>query len=93
MRIARYECAHTNKMKMNLQKIKEMNWREFFKKNKYGVVSVLMLIIYAYAVLLAISFIAYGVRSAFQIDESAANQITTFDMEGYEKIRERFGLE
>ena len=79
-------------MKINLQKIKETNWKEFFKKNKYGVVSVLMLIIYAYAVLSAISFVAYGVRSAFQIDESAASQITTFDMEGYEKIRERFGL-
>ncbi len=79
-------------MKINLQKIKEMNWKEFFKKNKYGVVSILMLAVYAYAVLSAISFIAYGVRSAFQIDDSAANQVTDFDMKGYNKIEERFGL-
>ena len=68
-----------------------MNWKEFSRKQ---IRSCFYFDAGCICLRGAFGNIVYSlwVRSAFQIDDSAANQVTDFDMKGYNKIEERFGL-
>jgi len=62
------------------------------KKNRYSLVSVLILAGYFYAVFWAVSFVVVSVREAFSLDaETAARQVVTFDIKSYEKVSRRIG--
>ena len=80
-------------MKKNiLTQIKEINYRKFAQRNRYGIISVVILIVYFYATFSAVSFLVKNMRLAFSIDDNAAkNQIVKFNLEKYEKIKARFG--
>ncbi|MBI5913003.1 hypothetical protein HY839_01015 [Candidatus Azambacteria bacterium] len=79
-------------IKIDLKKIKELNWILFFKQNKYSFISLFMLALYFYATFFAVVFIVKNARHAFDIDEQAAERtVVTFDTEGYASIARRFG--
>ncbi len=81
-------------MKININKLKNINWGAAVKKNKYGLVSVVILLVYFYATFSAISFIVRNVRTAFSInDELAKKQAIHLNFDDYEAIAKRFHLE
>ena len=79
-------------MKINLNNIRQIDWVGLAKKNRYSLLSVLILTGYFYAVFWAISFVVVSVREAFSLDpETAAKQVVTFDLKSYEKVARRIG--
>jgi len=79
-------------MRININQIKQIDWIGLAKKNRYSLVSVLILAGYFYAVFWAISFVVVSVREAFSLDpETAAKQVVTFDLKNYEKVSRRIG--
>ncbi|KKT60876.1 MAG: hypothetical protein UW55_C0043G0010 [Candidatus Giovannonibacteria bacterium GW2011_GWA2_44_26] len=79
-------------MRININQIKQIDWVGLAKKNRYSLVSVLILVGYFYAVFWAVSFVVVGVRDAFSLDpETAARQVVTFDLKSYEKVARRIG--
>ena len=79
-------------MKINLDSIKQIDWVGLAKKNRYSLVSVLILAGYFYAVFWAVSFVVVSVREAFSFDqETVAKQVVTFDLKSYEKVARRIG--
>jgi len=79
-------------MRININQIKQIDWVGLAKKNRYSLVSVLILVGYFYAVFWAVSFVVVGVRDAFSLDpETAARQVVTFDLKSYEKVTRRIG--
>lgn len=78
-------------MKINLDRVRQIDWLSAAAKNRYSLVSVVILVGYFYFVFLAVSFVVTSVRDAFSIDdETIAGQIVTFDLKSYEKISRRF---
>ena len=79
-------------MRININQIKQIDWIGLAKKNRYSLVSVLILAGYFYAVFWAISFVVVSVRKAFSLDpETAAKQVVTFDLKSHEKVARRIG--
>ena len=79
-------------MRININQIKQIDWVGLAKKNRYSLVSVLILAGYFYAVFLAVSFVVVSVHEAFSLDsETAARQVVTFDLKSYEKVARRIG--
>lgn len=77
-----------------IEKIKHTDWIFAIKKNRYTFASLVIGVVYLYASFLALSFIITGTRSAFVIDEQAAqSRAVTFDISSYEKIKHRLGIE
>ena len=77
---------------INFNKIKQIDWVSLAKKNRYSLVSILILAGYFYAVFWAVSFMVVSVREAFSLDsETAARQVVTFDIESYKKVSRRIG--
>lgn len=73
-----------------IEKIKRTDWGNAIKKNRYTFASLVIGAVYLYASFLAFSFIVTSTRSAFVIDEQAAqNRAVTFDISSYEKIKHR----
>ena len=78
--------------KINLSSIKQIDWVGLARKNRYSLVSILILAGYFYAVFWAVSFVVMSVRDAFSLDsETAARQVVTFDIESYKKVSRRVG--
>ena len=78
--------------KINLSSIKQIDWVGLARKNRYSLVSILILAGYFYAVFWAVSFVVVSVREAFSLDsETAAKQVVTFDLKSYEKVKRRIG--
>ena len=78
-------------MKINFDRVRQINWLSATTKNRYSLVSVIILAGYFYFVFLAVSFVVTNVRDAFSIDnETITGQIVTFDIKSYEKVSRRF---
>lgn len=78
-------------MKINLETIKKINWKNFLKQNKYSLVSLLICLIYFYAAFSAVIFIVKQIRLAFSADRDSANsRVIMFDTQSYDKISKRF---
>jgi len=86
--------CNNNMRTINLNKIKQIDWKKVVKKNKYSIISVLMFAVYFYITIAAIVFLVENVRLAFSVDENfVESQIVNFNLTRYEEISERFNLE
>lgn len=77
-----------------IEKIKRADWISEIKKRRYTFASLVIGAAYLYASFLAFSFVVTSTRSAFVIDEQAAqSRVVTFDIPSYEKIKHRLSIE
>ena len=77
----------------NIKKLNELNianTRNFFTKNAFAVLSAAVLLIIAVVAFYLLSFLTSAFAKVFFIDEEASRaQVTHFDLEGYEKAKEK----
>ncbi len=78
----------------NIPQIQQVSWTRVVKKNAYPMLSVVVLLVYFYAAFFAVSFLVINIRAAFTVNNTQANkQVVNFNLEDYEKIAKRFGLQ
>lgn len=76
-----------------LEKIKNTDWKTAAEKNRYALISVIIVAAYLYVSFFAISFIVSNARRAFTVnEETAQSRVVTFDIASFEKIKHRLNL-
>lgn len=73
-----------------LNKINVADAKNFFTKNIFAVLSAVVLFVVAVIAFYLLSFLTSSFAKVFFIDEEAIQaQVTNFDLEGYEKIKDK----
>lgn len=73
-----------------LNKISVADAKNFFAKNVFAVLSAVVLLVVAVIAFYLLSFLTSSFAKVFFIDEEAIQaQVTNFDLEEYEKIKDK----